>query len=126
MQNDETQRQADYLLSLRNRVEATTNAFDTQRSYLFMLIFLVCLLFGVCTFAVKAYLAKTRFNKKLQDSIAQQKQMTTDMERMTQTQLRFFTNISHELRTPLTLISGPAEQLAEKPSIKGKTAISWK
>ena len=120
MQNDETQRQADYLLSLRNRVEATTNAFDTQRSYLFMLIFLVCLLFGVCTFAVKAYLAKTRFNKKLQDSIAQQKQMTADMERMTQIQLRFFTNISHELRTPLTLISGPAEQLAEKPSIKGE------
>ncbi len=120
MQNDETQRQADYLLSLRNRVEATTNAFDTQRSYLFMLIFLVCLLFGVCTFAVKAYLAKTRFNRKLQDSIAQQKEMTKDMERMTQTQLRFFTNISHELRTPLTLISGPADQLAEKSSIKGE------
>ncbi len=120
MQNDETQRQAANLVSLRNRVVSTTNAFDTQRSYLFMLIFLVCLLFGVCTFAVKAYLAKTRFNRQLQNSMAQQKKMTADMERMTQTQLRFFTNVSHELRTPLTLISGPADQLAERESIKGE------
>lgn len=120
MQNDETKRQADNLISLRNRVVATTNAFDTQRSYLFMLMLLVCLLFGVCTFAVKAYLAKTRFNRQLQESIAQQKQMTADMEQMTQTQLRFFTNVSHELRTPLTLISGPADQLAERNTIKGE------
>ncbi len=120
MQNDETQLQADNLMSLHNRVVAATNAFDTQRSYLFMLIFLVCLLFGVCIFAVKAYLAKTRFNRRLQESMAQQKQMTADMERMTQTQLRFFTNVSHELRTPLTLISGPADQLAERETIKGE------
>ena len=46
--------------------------------------------------------------------------MTDDMERMTQTQLRFFTNISHELRTPLTLISGPAERLADSPTISGE------
>ncbi len=120
MQNNETMRQVDNLMSMRNRVEAATNAFDTQRSYLFALILLVCLLIGVCTFAVKAYLAKTRFNRQLQESMAQQKQMTADMERMTQTQLRFFTNISHELRTPLTLISGPADQLAEKRSIVGE------
>ena len=119
MQNDETRRQADDLLSLRNRVETTTNAFDTQRSYLFMLLFLVCLLIVVCTFAVKAYLAKTRFNRQLQQSIAQQKALTADVERMTQNQLRFFTNISHELRTPLTLIAGPADQLAESRTIKG-------
>ena len=120
MQNNETAHQVDNLMSLRNRVVATTNAFDTQRSYLFMLIFLVCLLFGVCAFAVKAYIAKTRFNKRLQESMAQQKQLTADMERMTQTQLRFFTNVSHELRTPLTLISGPADQLAERNTIKGE------
>lgn len=120
MQNNETMRQVENLMSMRNRVEATTNAFDTQRSYLFMLIFLVCLLFGVCTFAVKAYLAKTRFNRRLQESMAQQKQLTADMEQMTQTQLRFFTNVSHELRTPLTLISGPADQLAERETIKGE------
>ncbi len=120
MQNDETQRQAEKLFSLRNRVETTTNAFDTQRNYLFLLLFLVCLLIGVCTFAVKAYLAKTKINKRLKHSIAQQKEMTANMERMTQTQLRFFTNISHELRTPLTLISGPADQLAEKTTIKGQ------
>ena len=113
MQDEELKRQSAYLLSLRKRVEATTNAFDTQRSYLFMLIFMVALLIIACVLAVKAYLAKTKYNARLKDSMRKQKNMTEEMERMTQKQLRFFTNVSHELRTPLTLISGPADRLAE-------------
>ena len=120
MQDEELERQGDNLLSLRKRVETTTNAFDTQRSYLFMLLFLVVLLIVACVFALKAYMAKTRYNKQLKDSMQKQKEMTEDMERMTQNQLRFFTNISHELRTPLTLISGPADQLAESHGIGGE------
>ena len=119
MQHDETVRQAEDLLSLHNRVESTTNAFDTQRNYLFALLLLVILLIVVCIFALKAYIAKTRFNRQLQQSIARQKKLTEDIEQMTQDQLRFFTNISHELRTPLTLISGPADELAQSPTIKG-------
>ena len=38
MQNEEIKRQTDDLLSLREKIEATTNAFDTQRSYLAMLL----------------------------------------------------------------------------------------
>lgn len=40
---------------------------------------------------------------------------------LTETKLRFFTNLSHELRTPLTLIIGPAEELElnEKLSDQG-------
>ena len=117
MQDEEMKRQSDNLISLSRRVENTTNAFDTQRSYLFMLLFLVAMLIIVCALALKAYLAKKRYNAQLQESIQKQKKMTDDMERMTQTQLRFFTNISHELRTPLTLISGPAERLADSPTI---------
>lgn len=117
MQEEEMKRQTDNLLSLRKKVETTTNAFDTQRSYLFMLLFLVVLLIIACMLALKAYMAKTRYNRQLKDSMQKQKEMTEDMERMTQNQLRFFTNISHELRTPLTLISGPADQLAESHDI---------
>ena len=117
MQDEELERQGDNLLSLRKKVETTTNAFDTQRSYLFMLLFLVVLLIIACMLALKAYMAKTRYNRQLKDSMQKQKEMTEDMERMTQNQLRFFTNISHELRTPLTLISGPADQLAESHDI---------
>lgn len=80
----------------------------------------MALLILVCALALKAYLAKKRYKAQLQESIQKQKKMTDDMERMTQTQLRFFTNISHELRTPLTLISGPAERLADSPIISGE------
>lgn len=120
MQDEELKRQSAYLLSLRKRIEATTNAFDTQRSYLFMLIFMVALLIIACVLAVKAYLAKTKYNARLKDSMRKQKNMTEEMERMTQKQLRFFTNVSHELRTPLTLISGPADRLAEYHGISGE------
>lgn len=121
MQNDEMKRQTDDLLSLRKRVETTTNAFDTQRSYLFMLLLLVVMLIIACALAVKAFLAKSRYNKKLKVSVLKQKKMTEEMEQMTQRQLLFFTNVSHELRTPLTLISGPADQLAESRSVSGET-----
>lgn len=119
MQDEELERQSDNLLSLHKRVEKATNAFDTQRGYLFMLLLLVILLLTACAFVIKGYIAKAKINLRLKASMNKQQKMTEDMERMTQNQLRFFTNISHELRTPLTLISGPADQLAESPSIAG-------
>lgn len=119
-QEEELERQTDNLLSLRRRVETTTNAFDTQRSYLFMLLFLVTLLLAACALAIKAYMGKKRYNAQLKESMVKQRKLTDDMERMTQTQLHFFTNISHELRTPLTLIAGPADQLGENPTIVGE------
>ncbi len=120
MQNDEMRRQTGDLQSLKKRVETTTNAFDTQRSYLLMLLFMMTLLIIACVLALKAYLAKTKYNKRLKASISQQKKLTEDMEQMTQNQLRFFTNISHELRTPLTLISGPADMLAEGNNVSNE------
>ena len=72
MQDEEMKRQSDNLISLSRRVETTTNAFDTQRSYLFMLLLLVALLIIVCSLALKAYLAKKRYNARLQESILKQ------------------------------------------------------
>ncbi len=119
MQNDETARQQDHLTTLRSRVDQAASDFNTQRIYLLILIVFVVLLIVACAFAIRAYVAKTRINRQLHDSMRKQKAMTEEMERMTQTQLQFFTNVSHELRTPLTLIAGPADQLLEDGSIRG-------
>lgn len=120
MQNDETVRQQDHLSTLRSRVDQAASDFNTQRIYLLVLLVFVVLLIVACAFAVRAYVAKARINRQLHDSMSKQKAMTEEMERMTQTQLQFFTNVSHELRTPLTLIAGPAEQLLEDGTIRGQ------
>ena len=120
MQNDETVRQQDRLATLRSRVDKAANDFNTQREYLLVLIIFVVLLVVACAYAIRAYFAKARINLQLNDSMLQQKALTEEMERMTQTQLQFFTNVSHELRTPLTLIAGPADQLLEDPSVRGQ------
>ena len=120
MQNDETARQQDHLTTLRSRVDQAASDFNTQRIYLLILIVFVVLLIVACAFAIRAYVAKARINSRLHDSMRKQQAMTEEMERMTQTQLQFFTNVSHELRTPLTLIAGPADQLLEDGSIRGQ------
>lgn len=119
MQNDETVRQQDHLTTLRSRVDKASADFNTQREFLLVLLVFVVLLVLACAYAVRAYVAKARINRQLNDSVRKQQALTEQMENMTQTQLRFFTNVSHELRTPLTLISGPAEQLLEDPTVRG-------
>ena len=119
MQNDETARQQDHLTTLRSRVDQAASEFNTQRIYLLVLLVFVVLLIVAGAFAIRASVAKGRINRPLHDSMSKQKAMTEEMERMTQTQLQFFTNVSHELRTPLTLIAGPADQLLEDGSIRG-------
>lgn len=119
MQNDETVRQQDHLTKLRSRVDKAADDFNTQREYLLVLLVFVILLLVACAYAFYAFLSKSRINRQLKDSIEKQRLMTEEMEKMTQTQLQFFTNVSHELRTPLTLIAGPAEQLLEDASVCG-------
>ena len=119
MQNDETMRQQDHLATLRSRIDKAADDFNTQRGYLLVLLFFVVLLVVACGLAVRAYVAKARINRQLNASMDHQRQMTEEMERMTQTQLQFFTNVSHELRTPLTLIAGPTDQLLEDDTVQG-------
>lgn len=119
MQNDETMRQQDHLATLRSRIDKAADDFNTQRGYLLVLLFFVVLLVVACGLAVRAYVAKARINRQLNASMDQQRQMTEEMGRMTQTQLQFFTNVSHELRTPLTLIAGPTDQLLEDDTVQG-------
>lgn len=120
MQNDETVRQQDRLSTLSNRVDKAASDFNTQRVFLLVMLCLLVLLIVLCAVIVRAYQAKARYNRQLKQSMDEQRKMTEHIDEMTQTQLRFFTNISHELRTPLTLIAGPTEQLLDDPSIRGR------
>lgn len=120
MQNDETVRQQDRLSALSNRVDKAASDFNTQRIYLLVMLVVLVLLIVSCALIVRAYQTKARYNRQLKKSMDEQRKMTEQVDQMTQTQLRFFTNISHELRTPLTLIAGPTEQLLDDPSIRGK------
>ena len=120
MQNDETMRQQERLTTLRSRVDKAADDFNTQREYLLVLIVFIVMLVLVCAYAFNAYRTKASMNRQLEDSMSQQRQLAANMERMTQTQLQFFTNVSHELRTPLTLIAGPTEQLLEDSTVRGQ------
>ncbi len=120
MQNEETARQQDHLATLRSRVDKAAADFNTQRVYLVVLLVVVALLVTACALAISAYRSKTRYNRRLRASMDEQQRMTLDMEEMTRTQLRFFTNVSHELRTPLTLIAGPTDQLLADPSLRAE------
>lgn len=51
---------------------------------------------------------------KLKHLLIAKKREQTEMRRINQMRLNFFTNISHELKTPLTLILSPLEHLAKK------------
>ena len=110
MQNDETERQADKLTTLRGRVDQTAHDFQKQRIYLVIFIVLSMLLIVACIVIIRAYHTKSLYNRQL-------KEMNKQIELMTHTRLQFFTNISHELRTPLTLIAGPTEQLLEDSTL---------
>jgi len=59
--------------------------------------------------------AKTRFY--LKTSLEFEKKEKEKSEELTQSKLRFFTNISHEFRTPITLILGQTEHLLQSYNI---------
>lgn len=70
-------------------------------------------LIGIFVWYQRAALAQ----QNLKNSLAMEKVMHGNDQKLNELKLRFFTNISHELRTPLTLILGPMEELT---SMTGK------
>lgn len=75
---------------------------------------------GILYFLVRMYNNRI----KLQESLKYERKHIQDVENLSQSKLRFFTNISHEFRTPLTLIIGQMEMLLQvrsfAPSVYNK------
>ncbi len=75
----------------------------------------IYLILGIVLVAVFWGLARRVRKEK---AAARTARAESEMERkQSDMNLRFFSNISHEFRTPLTMIYGPAEQLANSPSL---------
>lgn len=68
------------------------------------------LIYTFCITATVFWLLRVYKHRiKLQEMLKYEQQHTDDVEKLTQSKLRFFTNISHEFRTPLTLIISQME-----------------
>ena len=59
-------------------------------------------------------------NQELAQKAAEIRKMSEKIEDLSETRIRFFTNISHELRTPLNLILWPLEELLKGKSMSTK------
>ena len=121
MQNEEMERQTRNLAALSQKIGQAMDDLYAQYAFAAALGVIVLLLIVACAYAYYAYLTKARFSERLQESYEKQRRLTEEVERMTQGQLRFFTNVSHELRTPLTLIDGPAAQLCLDRSLNSES-----
>ncbi|MCH5309513.1 MAG: substrate-binding domain-containing protein [Prevotella sp.] len=105
MQNEEILRQAAYLETLHDRVDAYLHQLSSQRTATMLAIGCIILLL-VTIVAVYLY-----FHQKAR--------LNDEREQMHRQKLDFYTQVSHELRTPLTLVQGPLAQLADTPEMKG-------
>ncbi|MBS2100292.1 substrate-binding domain-containing protein [Carboxylicivirga linearis] len=101
--------------------------YKTQRLLLFVLLFSLVLVIVLIILLFIALKNKNIANYRLEkqkESISKQnvdlKQMSEQLEEVTQSRLSFYTNISHEFRTPLTLIIGPLESLITKTDAKSE------
>lgn len=77
----------------------------TNWSFLAYLILVAVMLFFFRRYSIIEVNVK---NKLLMEAYEKQK-----AEEMTESKMRFFTNISHEIRTPLSLISGPLDTILQ-------------
>lgn len=102
----------------RKRIDALLNRFDFLQNSLGVI---TLLMMGFVTLSVYAFRTNRKIrsknrelraiNRKEEEQRRKLVALNAEIEEVTASKLRFFTNISHEVRTPLTLILGPLDRL---------------
>jgi len=116
---------------LNSILNKNLSQYSTQRSILFLTLFVIVIILILMILLLRSYRHKNRVNKELEmtniainkqkEELSEQKDqlitLSRNLEDATQAKLVFFTNISHEFRTPLTLLSGPLESIIKKENL---------
>lgn len=102
----------------RKRIDDLLDRFDFLQNSLGVI---TLLMIGFVTLSVYAFRTNRKIrsknrelraiNRKEEEQRRKLVALNAEIEEVTASKLRFFTNISHEVRTPLTLILGPLDRL---------------
>lgn len=127
--NDETRK----MELLKGELEDYWTKHTSQTAFLYAVLVIVILLFGVLFLLLRAFWQHRRHrkallvqNRLLQEERDKQKVLNDQLDAVMSSKLAFFTNVSHDLRTPLTLISEPVERVAESENIDDKERFLMK
>lgn len=133
--------QTDQIIQHQNRIgqlnqvlNKNLDLYTTQRSFLFVSLFVIILVLILLLLLFRSYKHKIKYSKILEKkniAISQQKEelseqkdqlisLSRNLEEATQAKLVFFTNISHEFRTPLTLLLGPLESIIKNEHLSAE------
>lgn len=118
--NDETEK----MERLKEEMEDYWSKHSSQTAFLYAILIIVILLFGLLFMLLSAFWQHKRHqkallkqNRLLQEERDKQKILNSQLDAATTSKLAFFTNVSHDLRTPLTLISEPIERISDSENI---------
>ena len=96
---------------LSERIGNYSHSYTRQRNLLVTSLILLGIVLVAVVFLFIILRSKISLSRKLEEQRDRLMEMSRQMEEVTQSKLRFFTNISHEFRTPLTLIADPLKRL---------------
>ncbi len=74
---------------------------------------------AVVLLLVWVFVGQYNHRVRLREQLRYEKKNAENIKKMTQSKLRFFTNISHEFRTPLSIITGYVEMILAKQEVSG-------
>ena len=95
--------------SIELKIKVLPPFYASWYAYLIYILLIIGISFWIFRFSRNRFL--------LRASLEYERREREQSEQITQSKLRFFTNISHEFRTPLTLIVGQLEMLMQSSKI---------
>lgn len=123
-QNETLKDETEKMERLKEEMEDYWSEHSSQTAFLYAILIIVILLFGLLFMLLNAFWQHKRHqktllkqNRLLQEERDKQTVLNNQLDAATSSKLAFFTNVSHDLRTPLTLISEPIERISDSGNI---------